>query len=138
MQSLFESSFYAVAFLWTPALDTNTLNHAPLGYIFAAFMMAVMAGSFLFRRLVEQGLPLSTIMTYSLAFTTFCLMVAATRREFHALFLCFVGFQLGCGVYFPTMGSIRSRILPEAHRTALMNWFFYLGVYLQRCLIAHA
>jgi hypothetical protein len=46
------SVFY---FLWTPALDTGSGEHVPLGYIFASFMLAMMTGSYLFRRLVESG-----------------------------------------------------------------------------------
>jgi hypothetical protein len=48
------SVFY---FLWTPALDSpsNSGEHVPLGYIYASFMLAMMTGSYVFRRLLEGG-----------------------------------------------------------------------------------
>ena len=38
-------------------------------------------------------------------------------------FLCFLAFELACGVYFPVMADIRARHLPEEHRLSIVSLF---------------
>ena len=64
-----------------------------------------------------------SVLTLSIAVSTVSLAIAAIRTDFHTLFACFVLYEIGCGAYFPTMGTLRSSVLPEQHRTALMNWY---------------
>jgi len=43
VQAFFESAIYIFVFLWTPSLNVGE-EHAPLGFIFGTFMLAIMVG----------------------------------------------------------------------------------------------
>ena len=38
-------------------------------------------------------------------------------------YLCFITFEFSCGIYFPVMGDIRERHLPEEHRLSVVSIF---------------
>ena len=38
-------------------------------------------------------------------------------------YLCFIIFEFSCGIYFPVMGDIRERYLPEEHRLSVVSIF---------------
>lgn len=123
VQSFYEGATYFFAFFWTPALDTNSDDHVPLGFIFASFMLASVSGTLAFRQLVDRGFSLTRIMNLALGISTISLIVSAMWHSFYYRYLSFIIYQLCCGVYFPTMGTLRSEILPDQYRTALMSWF---------------
>uniref|UniRef100_A0A914N109 Molybdate-anion transporter n=1 Tax=Meloidogyne incognita TaxID=6306 RepID=A0A914N109_MELIC len=67
IQSLFEGCMYVFVLEWTPALSRAAESEAiPHGYIFASFMLSVMAGSALFNPLCQRWKP-EAIMRYCLA-----------------------------------------------------------------------
>ncbi len=68
-QSLFEASMYVFVFAWTPALE-ESWQGAPLGIVFALFMVAIMIGSQIFTRL---SIPLS--MTLALNCLVACIIL---------------------------------------------------------------
>lgn len=39
------------------------------------------------------------------------------------LFVCFLLFEVACGVYFPAAGTLRGKVIPERSRSAVMNLF---------------
>ena len=43
------------------------------------------------------------------------------RHEY--IYIAFNVFELCCGVYFPTMGSLKSAMIPESMRSTIMNIF---------------
>lgn len=121
MQSLFESCMYIFVFLWTPVLKPS---EPPLGIIFAAFMVAVMFGSALFDHLFSANQSAARILQAS-----FILIFAslATSSIFISYpLICFTSFlvlEVACGLYFPSIGYLRSQHVPEEYRSAIMNWF---------------
>jgi hypothetical protein len=138
VQSLYESTAFMLIFLRTPALDTDpsvclvsvflprsprSQDHAPLGFIFASFMLAIVTGSMLFRRLVLGGWALASLLKMSLLAAFVSLALTSLSTRFMPMYLGFVAFQLSFGLYLPTMGTMRSKLLPEQHRTALMSWW---------------
>ena len=38
-------------------------------------------------------------------------------------YFLFLLIELLCGIYFPAMGSLRTKVLPAAHHATIMNWF---------------
>lgn len=38
-------------------------------------------------------------------------------------FLSFLSLETSIGVYFPSVGCLRSRFIPESHRATITNWF---------------
>jgi hypothetical protein len=41
----------------------------------------------------------------------------------YGVFLSFVLFELMCGIFFPTYGSLRAIYIPEEQRSTIMNFF---------------
>eukprot|EP00040_Diaphanoeca_grandis_P027607 m.157380 g.157380 ORF g.157380 m.157380 type:complete len:466 (-) comp31053_c0_seq2:208-1605(-) len=122
VQALFESAMYIFVFLWTPSL-TEHHYHAPLGWIFASFMMAIVCGSTLFQLALSSGWKVPRILELSLLGAVGCFTVCFFIESPTLMYMAFVGFELVCGVYYPASGSLRGEILPEEHRAGIMGWF---------------
>ncbi len=120
--SLFEGSMYIFVFMWTPAMKALSDSALPFGLIFATFMVSCMAGSSIFSVMistmqVEQiGIYCFIVATMSFALMTFSLSETST-------FLAFLLFELTVGVYFPTMGTMKSMVVPESKRAAIYNLY---------------
>ncbi|XP_074991509.1 molybdate-anion transporter isoform X3 [Calonectris borealis] len=99
IQALFESVIYIFIFLWTPVLDPHG---APLGVVFSGFMAASMLGSSLYRLAVSKS---------------------PGQESPVESFLAFLLIELSCGLYFPAMGFLRRKVVPEKDRLGVMNWF---------------
>ena len=108
-QGLFESAMYCFVFVWTPALGQGI----PHGVIFATFMIAIAIGSLIFSRFEKP------VLTAGVAGGV-ALMIALVPD---LRFLGFVSFELCCGIYFPSMASLKSKIVPENYRTTIYNIF---------------
>ena len=116
VQSLFETAVYGFAFFWTPAIDVDASHHAPLGFIYAAFAMAVMTGTFVFRKAVERKHSLTRIQACALGLACACLFLAALRSDAISEFICLVGFELSLGIILPCLATLRSELIPEVSR----------------------
>lgn len=127
MQSLFESVMYIFVFLWTPVIDQGGRD-PPLGIIFSNFMICIMIGSSIFQILSNQrySSQLIVIMAIVMALISMVICVGSTKptKEHPEMsYIAFLFIELSCGLYFPAMGHLRSRYLPETHRASIMNWF---------------
>ena len=122
--SLFESAMYIFVFLWTPVLD-RAHHYPPLGIVFSCFMLCVTLGSFLFNFTIKHGIRPSSVVILTVIVASLANIGAAFASANHprTSFLMFVILELACGVYFPAMGWLRQRILPEAHHAGIINWF---------------
>ena len=38
-------------------------------------------------------------------------------------FFSFLALELSIGLYFPSIGTLRGRLIPESHRATVTNWF---------------
>ncbi len=125
IQSLFESAMYIFVFLWTPTLDeqehpSQAQEHPPLGIIFASFMLAIMLGSALFRRALGRGWVVTRFLRQSLGVGAIALTVACVSSSVSLLLTAFVVYEVSCGMYFPALGTLRSELVPAAHRAAIL------------------
>ncbi|XP_014677810.1 PREDICTED: molybdate-anion transporter-like [Priapulus caudatus] len=124
VQAAFESVMSMFVFLWTPILDPA---RPPLGVVFAAFMLCVMVGGATYELLrARVAAPTLLAGAISLAIFAMLLCVGATHPEKARAPLALVGFaalEVAIGVYFPAMGYLRRRLLPDAHRAAIVGWF---------------
>lgn len=130
-QSAFEGAMYTFVFMWTPALATEeTKARLPYGTIFGAFMACCMLGSSIFTEMLSkesatfggwtvEGIPK---VLHGLAIGSMGLIAALTDMKF-VVFLCFLAFEIACGIFFPTYGTLRSIYIPEENRAGLMNLF---------------
>lgn len=141
LQSCFEAAMYIFVFMWTPALQGVQADpeiSIPHGMIFSTFMVALMLGSVLFERLLHramhkpkdaQALSLkiatSRLLQTVLAISTLSLVGAAVGDLVHwgVSYISMLLFEVTCGLYFPAIGCLRSTIIPEEYRSAIMNFF---------------
>lgn len=123
VQTFFESAMYTFVFLWTPSLAEHHY-HAPLGYIFASFMLAIICGSTIFQMALANEYTVAKCLDYSIVLSAgsfiFCFLFDESTSF---LYLSFVVFELACGIYYPAVASLRGEILPEEHRGGIMGWF---------------
>jgi MFS family permease len=119
VESLFESSLFLFAFSWAHGMKEATDSVVNYGMIFAVLMAGCMLGSQIFSLLVSRGvqglsvaLPLGMLAHALVAFGP----LSPTSRLF-----AFVLFEVAVGVYFPSMGLMKSSAVPERLRTTLYS-----------------
>jgi len=123
-QSLFEASMYTFVFMWTPALKDESSDEAlPFGLIFAIYMVCIMIGSSIFSILTKYKIQVERIAVYMLLFAAFSLFVPYIIADKFQIFLSFLAFEVCCGIWFPTAGTLRGQYIPERTRSAIMNFF---------------
>jgi predicted MFS family arabinose efflux permease len=115
IQSLFEGSMYVFVLEWTPALtiDKNSSNPSiPHGYIFAAYMVAVMIGSNSFKFLIKnQSVEKFMRIILFLSALTLAVPVIFPKNQF-LIFIAFIIFEMCVGIFWPSMGTLRSQLVP--------------------------
>jgi hypothetical protein len=124
VQALFEGAMYIFVLQWPPALKAALGDAVPYGKIFSCFMVACMIGSTTFGAAIRRFAP-EDMMTALLALAT-AAMAAATLTCGGALapiIAAFFAFEACVGCYFPLIGTLRSKYLPDAYRGVIMNLF---------------
>jgi len=124
VQALFEGAMYIFVLQWPPALKAVLGDNVPYGKIFSCFMVACMIGSSTFGAAIRKFSP-EMIMTALLGLATVS-MGAATLSCGGALapiIAAFFAFEACVGCYFPLIGTLRSKYLPDAYRGVIMNLF---------------
>jgi len=112
----------------------------PFGMIFAALMCAMMLGSLFFtwysslppgRGVVSP----STILTVALFVASNCFLIPTLVRNEAVTFWCFCVFEMCCGVYFPTMGNLKEKLVADGVRAKVygvlrvpLNVFVVVGL----------
>lgn len=124
VNSLFESAMYIFVFLWTPVLDRSH-TYPPLGIIFSSFMLCVLVGGYFFNFTINNKISPVKMVILSVTVASVANVGAAVASANHprTSYLMFILLELSCGIYFPAMGWLRQRILPEAHHSGIINWF---------------
>eukprot|EP00929_Paragymnodinium_shiwhaense_P099987 TRINITY_DN6195_c0_g1_i2.p1 TRINITY_DN6195_c0_g1~~TRINITY_DN6195_c0_g1_i2.p1 ORF type:complete len:325 (-),score=56.59 TRINITY_DN6195_c0_g1_i2:246-1220(-) len=126
--SCFEGGMYSFVFNWTPALDSKKVP-PPHGVIFALFMMSCMCGASTATIVGDRLKPLPRLLC---AFSTAAgCFVAASRvggpvADEYQLMICFAAFlvfEFCCGVYFPSIGIVKSEVVPERVRATMYNMY---------------
>mmetsp|Transcript_30304 Transcript_30304/g.55144 ORF Transcript_30304/g.55144 Transcript_30304/m.55144 type:complete len:475 (-) Transcript_30304:79-1503(-) len=119
----FEGSMFAFVFNWTPALASKAYP-TPHGVIFALFMMACMCGASVSTVTSDWMKPSTRLISAFLlgtgAFMTVALVVS-NRSFLKTTFFAFAVFEFCCGLYFPSIGEVKSQIVPEHVRATVYN-----------------
>jgi len=135
-QSLFEAAMYIFVLQWPPAI-TGLVSTAfggastPYGTVFSCFMTSCLLGSTIFGQLVKKNVPTETFTSGMLAVATLAMGVAAwvsttssaIAMPFAVLVAAFFAFEACVGMYFPSIGTLRSKYVPDSHRSVIMNLF---------------
>ncbi|KAI9137634.1 hypothetical protein BKA69DRAFT_1032393 [Paraphysoderma sedebokerense] len=127
IQFTFEAAMFCWIFLWSPVLEKAAkTSNLPFGLIFSTFMLAIMTGSMLYEILIARqwshaGILRIACTIASLSFII-CILIPATSNP-HTFNFFFTLFELSVGLYYPSLSTIRSSILPEQIRSTLLNIF---------------
>lgn len=123
-QAAFEGAMYTFTFVWTPALQTagGQTSEIPHGTIFSTFMACTMIGSNLFT-LVSRFIRVEELMRVVFILGAGVFIAATFRQHVQVTYICFLAFELLCGIYFPGMATARAPYIPEESRSALLTFF---------------
>lgn len=114
---------YIFVFLWTPSLKSTFVGTVPNGLVFSSFMVCVLFGSKTFGYLVRTGHRVESFTAAMLAIAGAALLVPALSTNHHVRLMAFFAFEACCGLYWPAMGTMRSRYIPEQVRATIMAVF---------------
>jgi MFS family permease len=132
VQSLFEGSMYIFVLAWPPILSDGIRSAygptatIPFGTIFSCFMACGLLGSVGFGILQTKSVDVKRIMTGILWVSTLVFSWSVRAIQTNNLFgivAAFFTFEACVGMYFPSIGTIRSELLPEKHRCAITTLF---------------
>jgi MFS transporter, MFS domain-containing protein family, molybdate-anion transporter len=125
IQSCFESAMYLMVFSWTPALqaasDASGMGEIPHGMIFSSFMVSIMIGSSMFTFLLKQQ-PIELFTRNAFFAAVLCFAVTTWSSDVFYVYFALLVFEIVCGIYFPAMGTMRAKYVPEETRSAVMNF----------------
>lgn len=120
----FEGAMFAFVFHWTPALATKTAT--PFGVIFSLFMMACMCGASVATLVSKNATALRQLVCVCavalLAFAIASVTAGNQNYLFHC-FLSFLLFEFCVGAYYPSIGMLKSQVVPENVRGTMYNLF---------------
>ncbi|KAK3103290.1 hypothetical protein FSP39_018234 [Pinctada imbricata] len=138
IQSLFEGSMYIFVLEWTPALTPHTPEPAtttvrrllstdhetiPHGHIFAAFMVSIMIGSSIFK-LLSKYTHVESFMRVVLFIAGLSLSTPIIFKGNQLVVFCgFLVFECCVGIFWPSLGQMRGKYVPEDTRATIMNFF---------------
>ena len=118
---------YIFVFMWTPCLKTLSPDESgelPFGLIFATFMVCCMAGSSAFTILIDKDEMEVEELAVRILLVASCAMFTTAISESDTIaFLAMNVFELCVGMYFPSMGTQKGTIVPEAQSAAIYNIF---------------
>mmetsp|Transcript_87670 Transcript_87670/g.228747 ORF Transcript_87670/g.228747 Transcript_87670/m.228747 type:complete len:457 (-) Transcript_87670:126-1496(-) len=120
--SSFEGSMFAFVFNWTPALEDKE-TPPPLGLIFSAFMMACMCGSCISTiagKHCDAHFKLTMVCLAGVA-AFFAIVFATAQHQIRSSFVGFLVFECLVGAYFPSVGVLKSEVVPENVRGTVYN-----------------
>lgn len=133
VQSLFEAAMYIFVLQWPPAITKAVVKafgdgaSAPFGTVFSCFMACCLFGSTLFGQLSKMSVPTekSTAGMLSVAAVamTSATFAVSSSMSLPALVASFFAFEACVGMYFPSIGTLRSKYVPDSHRSVIMNLF---------------
>mmetsp|Transcript_35556 Transcript_35556/g.55520 ORF Transcript_35556/g.55520 Transcript_35556/m.55520 type:complete len:292 (+) Transcript_35556:1-876(+) len=122
-QSFFEGAMYIFVFMWTPKMEP-LFENLPHGQVFGCFMACMMIGSSLTKYMQQfRGLP-AFYLRELFAIGAVCLgLPAMGGTNKYVVVVCFFLFEIVCGIYWPSMGIVKSKYVPEEVRATIYNIF---------------
>jgi len=122
VSACFEASMYIFVFNWTPCLMEKDEPNPPFGHIFAAFMVMSMLGSRVFA-LASQSMRVERLGMLTLVVAAACHGAIMVTSSVIIRLIAFLAFEACVGVYFPTIGTMKGQIVPEATRSTVYNLY---------------
>lgn len=133
VQALFEGAMYIFVLQWPPAIKSALLGSSwlgsgavPYGTIFSCFMASCLLGSSIFSK-IQSNMSSQIELPTSLMLTTAAAAMATATffglNNLAVLAAAFFVFEACVGMYFPSIGTLRSKYIPDSHRSVIMNLF---------------
>jgi len=137
VQSLFEAAMYVFILQWTPVVS-QAINAVfgdgavtPFGTIFSCFMTCSLLGSLWFGKFIGGSQTVETMATGMLGLSTLSMALAAVSIKYGAtsviglvgILLALFSYQGCVGMYFPTIGTIRSKFIPDDKKSVILSLF---------------
>jgi MFS family permease len=132
VQALFEGAMYIFVLQWPPLMKRAILSSAfgasaavPYGSIFSCLMASCLVGSTAFSALQKRGVAVEKAAPFMLL-SAAAAMISVTQlktRSLLGLSTAMFLFEACVGMYFPTIGTLRSKYLPDKYRSVIMNFF---------------
>jgi len=130
--SVFEGSMFVFVSAWWPAMNHFTIFNEEVSgdTLFSMFMMACMCGasaSTLLGR--DTSASMRLLLCFGAGIVAFAVMAYAAPHDTNSLFyprllvFGFLLFELCCGMYFPSVGVLKSNIVPEGVRGTVYNLY---------------
>ncbi|KAK1836665.1 hypothetical protein QBC39DRAFT_271735 [Podospora conica] len=118
--TIFEGSMYLFVFFWAPALrsmTTTTTATLPYGVIFAAFMAATLASSLAFGIITARKMAsYVSLLLCVLGSSSICFLLSSRPASEQSAFWVFCAFEAAVGMYFPSMGYMKGRLVDDGVR----------------------
>jgi len=124
--SCFEGGMYAFVINWTPSLSMEGAPTPPHGLIFSAMMMCCMIGSSFFSFFNPAINPAKVVLLACIVATlcfSFVSLKSGEAAFASAIFVMFLCFEFCVGLYFPSIGSLKSELVPEEARAGVYNLY---------------
>lgn len=123
VNSLFEGTMYTFVFMWVPTM-LSILKDSPLptGLVFSSFMVCITAGGLIF----SIALRVTTVekcIIVILVLQMVALVIPVFFKSLVPVFASFLLYETGVGMYFPCGGMMRSKVIPDALQSSIMNIF---------------
>lgn len=64
-------------------------------------------------------MPTKQILIYTLVAASACFFLPAHIREENVVLWCFCIFEVCCGIYYPVMGSLKSKLVEDGMRASV-------------------
>ncbi|EKX33727.1 hypothetical protein GUITHDRAFT_166387 [Guillardia theta CCMP2712] len=122
IQSLFEGAMYIFVFMWTPKLEAF-FKPLPHGRVFGCFMACMMLGSSSLKYLSSWQPPVRYLRELYIISGIMMAIPALGLQEGYSTVSCFFVFEWCCGLYFPSIGIVKSKYVPEEVRATIYNIF---------------
>lgn len=133
VQSLFEAAMYIFVLQWPPAISRAVAKAfgdgagTPYGTVFSCFMASCLLGSTIFGQLAKMSVPTEAFTAVMLTVATIAMsgatLTVSSTMSLPALIASFFAFEACVGMYFPSIGTLRSKYVPDSHRSVIMNLF---------------
>lgn len=117
--TIFEGSMYLFVFFWAPALRSMAATTAtlPYGVIFAAFMAATLASSLAFGIITARKMAsYMSLLLCVLGASSICFLLSSRPASEQSAFWVFCAFEAAVGMYFPSMGYMKGRLVDDGVR----------------------
>jgi len=124
VNSIFEGSMYSFVFMWVPTLISVLGVFPPTGLVFASLMCCISLGGLLFspslllRRFSPEGVGVIAFLIGAVA-----LSIPVFRSDLLSVIVAFLVFETCVGIFFPCMGLLRSKVIPDSVQGTVMNIF---------------